>query len=204
MSGVNLVYFLALHFLSAADLPPRLLRRRALPFSAGSFELIRHAAFEVPRSRKPHSRFPRHYYYSPNHGFNTRNTGAVRKGAGATAVAPMGGALVALVATAGVYPSGGEAKKNGNMSSHHAIWGIVLKSLRDRVRVRNEQPLNARSLFLHRTPVPSAFGLFIRYLFYRSIFSLSIVLDFSLFLHFDMLGIIALNRINGNRVVIKR
>ena len=26
------------------------------------------AAFEGPRSRKPHSRFPRHYYYNPNHG----------------------------------------------------------------------------------------------------------------------------------------
>ena len=26
------------------------------------------AAFEGPRSRKPHSRFPRHCYYNPNHG----------------------------------------------------------------------------------------------------------------------------------------
>ena len=28
----------------------------------------RAAAFEVPRSRKPHSRFPRYYYCNPNHG----------------------------------------------------------------------------------------------------------------------------------------
>ena len=64
------------------------------------------AAFEGPRPRKPQSRFPRHYYYTRTTGVNIRNTGADPKGAGATAVAPVSGALAA---TAGVAPLGAGA-----------------------------------------------------------------------------------------------
>ena len=81
--------------LSGGSGSPRLLRRRALPSSAGPFELIR---LLLPRARGP---------ASPNaasHGtttttrttdVNIRNTGAVTKGAGATAAAPTSGALAA-------------------------------------------------------------------------------------------------------------
>ena len=38
------------------------------PFAGRDLRADQAAAFESPRSQKPHFRFPRHYYYNQNHG----------------------------------------------------------------------------------------------------------------------------------------
>ena len=82
---------------------PRLLRRRALPLSTWSFELTR---LLLSRARGPASPTPAFHGTTTTTrttGVYIRNTGADPKDTGATAVAPMSGALAV---TAGVAPSG--------------------------------------------------------------------------------------------------
>ena len=92
-----------------------------------------------------------------------RITGADPEGAGATAVATMSRALTA---TAGSPPRALEQQQRQHEQppppskawcSHFSGPGCVYV---------NEQNLNAHALSLHRTPVPSAFCSFIRYLIY--------------------------------------
>jgi len=116
------------------------------------------AAFEGPRSRKPHSRFPRHYYYNPNHGrqhtqYRSRSQG---RGSDSSRTDEWGTSR-----NSGGRPLGRWNNSKDNMSSHHRpqVHGFHLSGLG--CAFANEQNLNVRSLSLHRTPIPPAFGLFI-------------------------------------------
>ena len=111
---------------------PRLLRRRALPSSTWSIELTRLLLSRARGPASPLSGFHGTTTKTRATGVNIRNTGANPKGAGATAVETMSGALAE---TAGVAPSGIGARAAAARAATTALNGVVLTSLRAGVRV---------------------------------------------------------------------
>ena len=122
--------------LSGGSGSPRLLRRRALPLSTGTFELIR---LLLSRARGPASPIPASHVTTSNTrttGVSIRNTGADPKNAGATAVAPISGALAAA---AGVAPSGVGAPAAAERAATTALKGAVFIFPRAGCAFVNEQ-----------------------------------------------------------------
>ena len=127
----------------------RRLRRRVPPCSIGPFELIKLLLSRARGHVNPTPASHETTTTTRTTGVNTRNTEAVPRNSGATAITPMCGELIV---TKGLTPPFGGATATEPWIAITTIMGSAFISLRARVRVRK------RTKFECALPFPSSFS----------------------------------------------